>query len=801
MLIQGKYRCINCFEELNSENEQCNCGFEESKYRVGSHVLRPGTILNNMYCVGRELGEGGFGITYVGFDLNLELKIAIKEFYMNGYNSRMNTVSDTVSVTASSAQEIFSSNKDKFVREGRILAQAYNNDGVVHVHSFFTANNTAYIVMEYLDGKDLKAHLNEKGKMTVEEVFKIFYPIMRTLNMLHERNLIHRDISPDNIIVTKDGTVKLIDFGAARETANGNKSLSVVLKHGYAPPEQYQTHGRQGPWTDVYALSATIYKCLTGVTPPEAMDRMMGQQELVPASQLSESCSAEVSNALAKGLETNIAERYRSMGELADALKYAYEHESTPYVPAKPIHVEPPKVDIPDNNLPEADSQEDDSTPVESISVKPITNNIVPDSSITSQQIHTTQPTEKLENEITQSIEQPAGRTGKSFGKVLGIIALVLVLFGIIGAGIGIGVKQFANTSQGTSKGSSTAETEDGGDKASDGKKEVVSNGHKIGISLPTKDLQRWNGDGSKFYDQLSAEGYSVVLNYASNDVQTQIDQINEMIDSKCEVLIIAAVYSDGLTEVLEKAQAEGIKVISYDRLIMNSDAVSYYVTFDNYIIGTLQGQYIVDTLDLEHNRGPFNLEITAGDSGDSSAEYFYNGAMDILGKYLDNGTLNIVSGQRSFEEVSTPSWSTEIAQTRAASIINTYIVSGAQIDAWLCSNDTTAMGVIDALVSQYNRKYPIVTGQDCDLSNVRAIRGGKQTMSVFKNPETLITQIVKMTDQIIAGEAVDVNDTVTYDNGKGIIPTYLCEPIVVDLSNYEEVLIEGGYYTENQLQ
>jgi len=330
MLIQGKYRCINCFEELNSENDQCSCGFNEAGYKVLPHVLAPGTILNDMYCVGRVIGEGGFGITYVGFDINLEMQIAIKEFYMNGFNSRSNTVSNAISVSYGDSQELFDTNREKFVKEGRILAQVNKNDGVVSVYTFFKANNTAYIIMEYLDGQDLKSYLKQKGNLTVKEVSDIFLPIMNTLDKIHTKNLIHRDISPDNIIFTKEGKVKLIDFGAAREASNGNKSLSVVLKHGFAPPEQYQSRGNQGPWTDVYALSATIYKCLTGVTPPEAVDRMFGQ-ELVPVNELIADCSKAFSDVIMKGLEVNLKERYQTMREMADALKEACEGK--PYVP------------------------------------------------------------------------------------------------------------------------------------------------------------------------------------------------------------------------------------------------------------------------------------------------------------------------------------------------------------------------------------------------------------------------------------------------------------------------------------
>ena len=248
-------------------------------------------------------------------------------------------------------------------------------------------------------------------------------------------------------------------------------------------------------------------------------------------------------------------------------------------------------------------------------------------------------------------------------------------------------------------------------------------------------------------------------------------------------------------------AKESNIPVIAYDRLLMNSDAVSYYATFDNYMVGTVQGQYIVDTLDLENTTETFNLEITAGDPGDNNAGYFYNGAMDVLNPYIESGKLVVVSGQTSFDETATPTWATETAQSRAENILSSYYADGTNVDAWLCSNDSTALGVENALAANYNGEYPIVTGQDCDIENVKNMIAGKQSMSVFKDTRTLASQVVKMVGQILNGEEVDVNDTESYDNGTGIIPSYLCAPVFADVNNYKELLIDSGYYTEADLQ
>jgi len=327
-----------------------------------------------------------------------------------------------------------------------------------------------------------------------------------------------------------------------------------------------------------------------------------------------------------------------------------------------------------------------------------------------------------------------------------------------------------------------------------------AGSGQKIGVSMPTKDLQRWNQDGDNMKKELEAAGFEVDLQYASNDVQTQLSQVENMISNGAEVLVIAAIEGSSLGEALDMAAEYEIPVIAYDRLLMESDAVSYYATFDNYMVGTVQGNYIVDTLDLENAEGPFNLEITAGDPGDNNAGYFYQGAIDVLQPYIDEGKLVIPSGQIAFDDVATPTWATEKAQSRAENILSSNYANGENVDVWLCSNDSTALGVENALAANYNGNYPIITGQDCDIANTKNMIAGKQSMSVFKDTRTLASQVVKMVGQIVNGEEVDVNDTETYDNGVKVVPSFLCEPVFADVNNYKELLIDSGYYTEEDL-
>jgi len=346
-----------------------------------------------------------------------------------------------------------------------------------------------------------------------------------------------------------------------------------------------------------------------------------------------------------------------------------------------------------------------------------------------------------------------------------------------------------------------TEETKEEAPAAEEEAPAAEANGLKVGVSMPTKDLQRWNQDGANMEKELKAAGFEVDLQYANNDVQTQVSQCENMIASGANVLVIAAVEGSSMGEALSMAKENNIPVIAYDRLLMESDAVSYYATFDNYKVGTVQGQYVVDTLDLENAEGPFNIEFTAGDPGDNNAGYFFNGAMDVVKPYIESGKLVVVSGQTDFDSVATPSWSTETAQSRAENILSSYYADGTNVDVWLCSNDSTAMGVENALAANYNGEYPIITGQDCDVENTKNMIAGKQSMSVFKDTRTLASQVVKMVGQILNGETVDVNDTKTYDNGTGVIPSFLCEPVFADANNYKEILIDSGYYTEDQLQ
>jgi putative multiple sugar transport system substrate-binding protein len=326
-----------------------------------------------------------------------------------------------------------------------------------------------------------------------------------------------------------------------------------------------------------------------------------------------------------------------------------------------------------------------------------------------------------------------------------------------------------------------------------------------IGISMPTQSLQRWNQDGQNIVKQLTADGYGVILQYANNDINTQVQQCENMITLGCKVLVISAVDGSSLTDVCSQANTSKVKVIAYDRLIMKTKYVDYYATFDNYKVGVMQAQYIEDKLSLKTAAGPFNIEIFAGDPADNNATFFYNGAMSILQPYIDSKKLVVKSGQTKFDNVAIAGWTSATAQARMDNLITANYASGAKLDAILSPNDSLAIGIVASLkgagFGTSAKPYPLLTGQDCDIPNVKAMIAGQQSMSIFKDTRTLATKTVEMVDALLKGKTAPVNDTKSYNNGDKVVPTYLCDPVYADASNYKTILVDSGYYTAAQLQ
>lgn len=283
-----------------------------------SYSLQRNTGLIGRYVIQEVLGQGGFGITYLGIDKLYGNKVAIKEYYPQKIAMRKAQYEDVVTVTSIEEKNNYDKGKKRFLDEAQVMARFNKNEGIVKILDFFEANNTAYIVMEYLEGITLKQYLGKYGVIQFRNLIEMMLPLLEALIEIHSQGLIHRDISPDNIMVQHNGKLKLMDFGAARDyTESGNKSLTVILKPGYAPPEQYQTHGVQGPWTDIYALCATIYKCLTGITPPDAIARVMDDKFKEP-DQLDGKLSPDIKKILWKGMNIFPEERYQDIVEFGE---------------------------------------------------------------------------------------------------------------------------------------------------------------------------------------------------------------------------------------------------------------------------------------------------------------------------------------------------------------------------------------------------------------------------------------------------------------------------------------------------
>ena len=327
-LKNPKNLCLSCFGDLDFHRVCKACNKPDDKTPSPPHHLQKRTVLNKKYVIARSLGEGGFGITYLAYDLVFSRPVCVKEYFPNGHASRNPHSNDVVINTKDSSMQ-FNRGLKRFVEEARSLLAIKNLDGIVEVLDFFTTNCTAYIVMEYLDGVSLKRYVQKKGKLDVDTTLTILRPVITSLGAVHKAGLIHRDISPDNILITRNSEVKLIDFGASLHSGDDEKSHSIVLKQGFAPEEQYRTHGKQGPWSDIYALGITIYYCVTGQLPPESIQRLY-DDTLVPPSQNGVEIEKHKEKALLKAISVKAEDRYQNVEDFeADIYGEAPKRERT----------------------------------------------------------------------------------------------------------------------------------------------------------------------------------------------------------------------------------------------------------------------------------------------------------------------------------------------------------------------------------------------------------------------------------------------------------------------------------------
>ncbi|EOL48791.1 multiple sugar-binding periplasmic receptor ChvE [Enterococcus phoeniculicola] len=324
-----------------------------------------------------------------------------------------------------------------------------------------------------------------------------------------------------------------------------------------------------------------------------------------------------------------------------------------------------------------------------------------------------------------------------------------------------------------------------------------------VGIAMPTKSAERWIADGDNMVKQLEDKGYKTDLQYGEDKVENQVAQIENMITKGVDILVIASIDGSALTDVLDKANKEGIKVIAYDRLLMNSENVDYYATFDNFSVGVLQASYIEEALGLKDGKGPFNIELFGGSPDDNNALINYNGVISVLQPYFDSGQLVVPSGQTKFNQIATLRWDGSTAQARMDNLLSANYTDK-KLDAVLSPYDPIGLGIISSLkgvgYGKGDKPIPVVTGQDATIAGVKSIIAGEQTQTVFKDTRTLAKNTIEMIEAITNDKEVPVNDKETYDNGVKVVPTYLANPISVDKENYKTELIDTGYYTEKEL-
>jgi putative multiple sugar transport system substrate-binding protein len=332
-----------------------------------------------------------------------------------------------------------------------------------------------------------------------------------------------------------------------------------------------------------------------------------------------------------------------------------------------------------------------------------------------------------------------------------------------------------------------------------------VSSGTKgtIGVAMPTKTSERWIKDGDYMKAALVKAGYKVNLQYANDDIPTQVTQVNDMVTKKNQVLVVASIDGTALAGVLKQAKDAGIPVIAYDRLLRSTQAVDYYTTFDNLKVGVMQANSLVKGLEASGVAKPWNVELFAGSPDDNNATFFFNGAMQVLQPLIDSGDIVIPSGETEFKTVATLRWDAAVAKKRMENVL-TKSYSNKDVHGVLAPYDGLSRGILAALkgngYGSGGKALPVVTGQDAELESVQMIAKGEQYSSIFKNTRDLAQQTVKMIQEIAQKKTVDVNDTKSYDNGVKVVPTFLLQPVEIDKSNYKSVLLGAKYYTAEQL-
>lgn len=326
-----------------------------------------------------------------------------------------------------------------------------------------------------------------------------------------------------------------------------------------------------------------------------------------------------------------------------------------------------------------------------------------------------------------------------------------------------------------------------------------------VGISMPTKSSERWIKDGEAMKKYLEERGYKVDLQYAEDDIPTQKSQIENMLVKGAKVLVIAAIDGSTLSSTLDMAAKDGVKIISYDRLLVNTGGVSYYATFDNFLVGVQQAKSLVAGLE-ERFEPPYNVELFGGSPDDTNSGYFWNGAMSVLQPLIDKGEIVIVSGQTDFDQAATLRWDGAVAQQRMDALLTANYTDGTtKVQGVLSPYDGISVGIISALKSGgytvESGEFPIVTGQDAEAASIKLIRNGEQYATIFKDTRVLAEVAANMVDCVLAGQEPEINDTKTYNNNVKIVPSFLCSPYIIYNDDIQELIIGSGYLTEEDLK
>jgi putative multiple sugar transport system substrate-binding protein len=388
--------------------------------------------------------------------------------------------------------------------------------------------------------------------------------------------------------------------------------------------------------------------------------------------------------------------------------------------------------------------------------------------------------------------EEEKAMKRKGMKKVVAALLTVALTAGLAGCGSKAPAEESKTES-------AKSETETSGETESEGKKSG-----RIGISMPTQSSQRWIIEGNEMKDQLEAMGYTVDLQYGEDLVDHQVNQIENMLTKEIDVLIVGAIDSGAMTDIVKKVKDSGALVIAYDRLLMNTENVDYYATFDSIRIGELQGGYIVEKLGLEEGKGPFNIELFAGSLDDNNTALYWEGAMNKLSPYIDNGMLVVKSGQTDMNQCATLRWDGAEAQKRMDNILSSAYSDGSHVDAVLAPYDGISIGVLSSLKAigygSEDMPYPIITGQDAEIPSIKSILAGEQTQTVFVNVKNLASVAVTMADQYLSGKEVEVNMVEYYDNGVKKVSGMAIDATSLDMDNAVEELVGSGYYTEEQI-